>query len=86
MGKDSKPQKFPLHTMKNLPQFKNKSHEEVKQYILEMKGVNIGSNVNILHIATLVFIVLVLIISPLWIEKLVNWYVGKRKERNEMRD
>ena len=30
--------------MKNLPQFRNKSHEEVRQYILEMKGVDIGSN------------------------------------------
>ena len=32
--------------MKNLPQFRNKSHEEVRQYILEKKGVDIGSNFN----------------------------------------
>jgi len=32
--------------MKNLPQFRNKSHEAVRQYILEKKGVNIGSNFN----------------------------------------
>ncbi len=25
-GKDNKPRNFPLHTMKNLPQFRNKSH------------------------------------------------------------
>ncbi len=41
---DSKSRNFPLHTMKNLPQFRNKSHEEVRQYILEKKGVDIGSN------------------------------------------
>lgn len=31
--------------MKNLSQFRNKSHEEVRQYILKKKGVGIGSNV-----------------------------------------
>jgi len=45
-GKDNKSRNFPLHTMKNLPQFRNKSHEEVRQYILEKKGVDIGSNFN----------------------------------------
>ena len=45
-GKDSKPRNFPLHTMKNLPQFRDKPHEEVRQYILEKKGVDIGSNFN----------------------------------------
>ena len=44
-GKDSKPQNYPLHTMKNLPQFRNKSHEEVRRYILEKKGVDIGNNI-----------------------------------------
>ncbi|MDH3313346.1 MAG: hypothetical protein OEM28_09415 [Nitrosopumilus sp.] len=29
-GKDNKPRNFSLHTIKNLPQFKNKSHEEVR--------------------------------------------------------
>jgi len=77
-GKDSKPRNFPLHTMKNLPQFRDKSHEEVRQYILAKKGVDIGSNINTLHIAALVFIVLVLITSPLWIEKLANWYNKRR--------
>ena len=32
--------------MKNLPQFRDKSHEEVRQYILETKGVDIGSDFN----------------------------------------
>ena len=78
-GKDSKPRNFPLHTMKNLPQFRDKSHEEVRQYILEKKGVDIGSNVNALHVAIIAIIVLVAITSPLWVEKLVDWY-NKRKE------
>jgi hypothetical protein len=78
-GKDSKPRNFPLHTMKNLPQFRDKSHQEVREYILEKKGVDIGSNVNAVHIAVIVFVALVAITSPLWIEKLVDWY-NKRKE------
>ena len=81
-GKDNKPRNFPLHTMKNLPQFRNKSHEEVRQYILEKKGVDIGSNINGLHIALIVIAALVVITSPLWIEKLVGWY-NKRKEERE---
>ena len=35
-----------LQTLKNLPQFRNKSHDELRQYILEIKGVDIGSNFN----------------------------------------
>lgn len=77
--KDSKSRNFPLHTMKNLPQFRNKSHQEVRQYILEKKGVDIGSNVNAVHVAVIVILALVAITSPLWIEKLVDWY-DKRKE------
>jgi len=46
-GKDSKPRNYPLHTMKNLPQFRNKSHEEVRQSILEKKVVDIGDNFNL---------------------------------------
>ncbi len=45
-GKDSKPRNFPLHTLKNLPQFRDKSHQEVRKYILEKKGVDIESNFN----------------------------------------
>ena len=78
-GKDNKSRNFPLHTIKNLPQFRNKSHEEVRQYILEKKGVDIGSNVNAVHVAVIVIIALIAITSPLWIEKLVDWY-DKRKE------
>ena len=32
-GKDSKLRNYPLHTTKNLPQFRNKSHEEIRQYM-----------------------------------------------------
>ena len=71
-GKDSKSRNFPLHTLKNLPQFRDKPHEEVRQYIMEKKGVDIGSNVNALHVAIIVIFALVVITSPLWIEKLSN--------------
>ena len=73
--------RFPLHTMKNLPQFRNKSHEEVRQYILEKKGVGIGSNINAVHAVTAV-IALAAITNPLWIEKLIEWY-EKRKKGDE---
>jgi len=43
---DSNPRNYLLHTMKNLPQFRDRSHEEVRQYILETKGVYIWSNFN----------------------------------------
>ena len=46
-GKDSKPRNFSLHTMKNLPQFRYKPHEEIRQYILDKKGVDIGSDFNV---------------------------------------
>ena len=78
-GQDKKPRNFPLHTLKNLPQFRNKSHEEVRRYIQETKGIDIGSNVNAVHVAAIVIVALVAITSPLWIEKLTDWY-NKRKE------
>ena len=81
-GKDTKPRNFPLHTIKNLPQFRDKSHEEVRQYILEKKGVDIGSDANALNVAIIVIVALVAITSPLWIEKLVDWY-NKRRDENK---
>ena len=81
-GKDSKPRNFPLQTMKNLPQFRDKSHEEFRQHILKTKGVDIGSNIRGLQIGIIAVILFVMITSPLWIEKLTDWY-NKRKERKE---
>ena len=79
-GKDSKPRNFPLQTMKNLPQFRNKSHEEFRQHILKTKGVDIGSNISGLQIGIIIVTLFVIITSPLWIEKLTDWY-DKRKEK-----
>jgi len=81
-GKDSKPRNFPLQTMKNLPQFRDKSHEEFRQQILKTKGVYIGSNISGLQIGIIAVMLFVIIASPLWIEKLVHWH-NKRKERKE---
>lgn len=44
-GPDKKKRNFPAQTLKNLPQFRDKPHE-VRQYILETRGVDIGSNFN----------------------------------------
>jgi hypothetical protein len=57
-GKDSKPRNFPLQTMKNLPQFRDKSHEEFRQHILKTKGVDIGSNISGLQIGIIIVILL----------------------------
>ena len=76
-GKDSKPRNFPLHTMKNLPQFRNKSHQKVRQYILEKKGVDIGSNFNIGSLMLWVFVLLVIVTGVIGI---VKW-LQQRQER-----
>ena len=76
-GKDSKLRNFPLHTMKNLPQFRNKSHEEVRQYILEKKGVDIGSNFNLASFMLWVFVILAIVVGGIGIAK----WLQKRQER-----
>jgi len=85
-GKDNKPRNFPLHTMKNLPQFRNKSHQEVRQYILEKKGVDIGSNFNFGSLMLWVFVVLAIVVGGIGIWKLWNQYQMKKKrmERKEI--
>jgi hypothetical protein len=45
-GPDKKKRNFPAQTLKNLPQFRDKPHEEVRQYILETRGIDIGGSVN----------------------------------------
>ena len=36
-GKDSKPRNFPLHTMKNLPQFRDKPHQKLDSTYLKRR-------------------------------------------------
>ena len=79
-GKDSKPRNYPLHTMKNLPQFRNKSHEEVRQYILEKKGIDIGSNFNWNNPIIWILIGLVAIACGIGISK----WLQQRQVKNEM--
>ena len=79
-GKDSKPRNFPLHTMKNLPQFRNKSHEEVRQYILETKGVDIGGNLNFGSLVLWVFVALAIIAGTIGIAK----WLQHRQERKKL--
>jgi len=68
-GKDSKPRNFPLHTIKNLPQFRNKSHEEVRQYILAKRGIDIGSNFNFGSLMLCILVILVGIVGVVGIVK-----------------
>lgn len=76
-GKDSKLRNFPLHTMKNLPQFRNKSHEEVRQYILEKKGVDIGNNFNLASFMLCILVILAIVVGGIGIAK----WLQKRQER-----
>lgn len=46
-GPDKKPRDFPLQTLKNLPQFRDKSHEEVRQYILEKKELTLEATLTL---------------------------------------
>ena len=76
-GKDIKPRNYPLHTMKNLPQFRNKSRE-VRQYILEKKGVDIGRNFRWNNTMMWILVALVAVAGGIGI---VKWW-QQRKMKN----
>ncbi|NND86679.1 MAG: hypothetical protein HKM23_05035 [Nitrosopumilus sp.] len=79
-GKDSKPRNFSLHTMKNLPQFRDKSHEEVRQYILEKKGVDIGTGMNWSKTTMWILVGLMVIVGGIGIWKLwKQWKEGNNE-------
>jgi len=63
--------------MKNLPQFRNKSYEEIRQCILEKKGVGIGDNFNFGGLILWVFVILVIVAGGIGITK----WLQKRQER-----
>ncbi|WP_316505484.1 hypothetical protein [Nitrosopumilus sp.] len=79
-GKDLKPRNFPLHTIKNLPQFRNKSHEEIRQYILEKKGVDIGSNFRWNNTLMWILVALVAVAGGIG---MIKWW-QQRQMKNEM--
>jgi len=81
-GKDSKPRNFPLHTMKNLPQFRNKSHEEFRQHILETKGVDIGGNINFGKMALWVLIGLVIVAGGIGIWEIYQQYQNRQEAKH----
>ena len=60
----------------NLPQFRNKSHEEIRQYILENKGVDIGSNFRWNIVAIWILVGLVITTSGFVILK---WWQDKQE-------
>ena len=80
-GMDRKPRNFPLHTIKNLPQFRDKSHEEVRQYILEKKGVDIGSNFNFGSMMLWILVGFVVVAGGIGIAKL--WQQWQERKNNE---
>jgi len=80
-GKDSKPRNFPLHTIKNLPQFRNKSHKEVRQYILAKKGIDIGSNFNFGSLMLCIIVALAIVAGVFGIAKWLQ--LRHERKRNE---
>jgi len=64
--------------MNNLAQFDQRL-EEFTKYLKDEKIIDIGSNVNAVYVAVIVVIALVVISSPLCIEKLANWYNKKKR-------
>jgi len=80
-GKDSKPRNYPLHTMKNLPQFRDKSHEEFRQHILETKGVDIGSNFNFASIMMPILIVSVIAAGGY----VLYWLIKQLEKRRDVK-
>ena len=82
-GKDSKPRNYPLHTMKNLPQFRNKSHEEFRQHILETKGVDIGSNFNFGSIIMPILIVSAIVAGGYGLYWLMKQFQKRKETQNE---
>ena len=69
--------------MKNLPQFRDKSHEEVRQYILETKRVDIGSNFNWNKTIMWILIGLVLVAGGVGIWKLYQQYQESKESSND---
>ena len=78
-GRDSKPRNYPLHTMKNLPQYRDKPHEEVREYILQTKGVDIGGNINLGSLILWVFVVLAIVAGGYGVYKIIK-QLQKRRE------
>ena len=79
-GKDSKPRNYPLHTMKNLPQFRDKSHEEFRQHILETKGVDIGGNFNL---GSLMLCILVILVGVIGVIGIVKWLQARQARKKQ---
>lgn len=85
-GPDKKPRDFPLHTLKNLPQFRDKPHEEVRRYIKETKGVDIGGNVNWDRMILWLLIGLAIVAGGIGIWKLYEKYQMHQKADEEITD
>ena len=65
--------------MKNLLQFRNKSHEEVRQYILKTKGVDIVCNFNFGSLMLWVFVILAIVVGEYGVYKIIK-QLQKRKD------
>ena len=69
--------------MKNLPQFRDKSHEEVRQYILPKNGVDIGSNFNLGSIIIPILIVSAIVAGGYGLYWLIKQFQKRREMQSE---
>ena len=60
-----------------MPQFRDKSHKELRQYILEKKGVDIGSNFNWNGFAIVILIIVAIAVGGYGVWK---WHNRKNNE------
>ena len=80
-GKDNKPRNFPLHTMKNFVQFKERP-EEFAKYLNEKKGVNITGNSGIVKAFLIFCVAMIAIFGGCW---LYNHYKNGNDNNTENR-
>ncbi len=66
--------------MKNLPQFRNKSHEKVRQYILKKKGVDIGSNIRWSNTMMWILVAIVAVACGIGI---IKWWQQKQDRQDQ---
>ena len=69
-----------LYYEKNLPQFRDKPHEEIKQYILDTKRVDVGSNFNFGKIALWILLGLIIVVGGIG---LVRWLQQRKEKKND---
>jgi len=65
--------------MKKLPQFRNKSHKEVRRYIFQTKGACIESDFNL---GSLMLCILMILVGIVGVVGIVKWLQERQTRKN----